>query len=372
MNGSLYFHIPFCRRICDYCHFYAIPDSSSLKEQLMEGFRLEWERWLSELGEKEICSIYLGGGTPTLLGPHPVGEILKWIHNKSHDIEITLEANPEDITLELMHAYAQAGVNRISIGIQSLDNQLLRALSRQHSAHTAKEAVMITKDAGITNISVDLMYDLPKQTINSWTKTLEDVVKLPITHLSLYNLVIEPNTVFHKKRNTIQPLQPDEETTLKMFENAVEVLEESGFQQYEVSAFQKEECYSRHNVGYWRARPFLGFGPSAFSFWKGKRFRNVANLGHYYHALKEGLSPVDFEEELPQPSKLRELLAIQFRLIDGVNILEFERRHGPLDDETNATLDRLSGQGLLMRDHDHVALTRKGVLFYDTVASSII
>ncbi|NGX43174.1 MAG: Oxygen-independent coproporphyrinogen-III oxidase-like protein YqeR [Chlamydiae bacterium] len=373
---SLYFHIPFCSRKCDYCHFYVIPNKDPYKKQFMEGLKLEWRRWQSELEDKKICSIYFGGGTPTLLGPDNIEEILRWIRESTlcttPNLEVTLEANPEDISSSLVRSFAAIGVNRLSIGIQSLDDQLLKEISRQHSAHTARDAVITASQNGIPNISVDLMYDLPRQTLTSWEKTLDEAVNLPITHLSLYNLVLEPQTVFFKKKDEIKEFLPDALTSQRMYESAIDTLEKHGWTQYEVSAFQKDGLSSRHNVGYWTARPFLGFGPSAFSYWKGKRFRNVADLSRYSRVLKEGLSPVDFEEELPEVDKKRELLAINLRMLEGVDMGEFARRHGDLDRETATKLQELVQQGLLSWSDNKLKLTRRGLLLYDAVATEII
>ncbi|MFQ5729815.1 MAG: radical SAM family heme chaperone HemW [Waddliaceae bacterium] len=374
--ASLYFHVPFCKRKCDYCHFYAIPDKKPFLEQFMEGLKLEWDCWVSDLQANRICSIYFGGGTPALLGPKNIETLLSRIQRAnislSRDIEITLEANPEDTTPGLIKSYASLGINRVSIGVQSLDDRLLQSISRRHTAQKAREAVLATKDGGISNISIDLMYDLPGQTLTMWEKTLHDVLDLPITHLSLYNLVIEPHTVFYKKRDALQSLLPDSDTSLRLYEKAIEKLQNVEWKQYEISAFQKQGHYSRHNTGYWTARPFLGFGPSAFSYWGGKRFRNVANLNRYTKALRQGRSPVDFEEELPEAAKRRELLAINLRLLEGVDRIEFERKHGSLDRQTKTTIESLTQQGLLKKSGKRLALTNRGVHLYDTIAAEII
>lgn len=333
----------------------------------MQGFKLEWQRWLSEIKGKNVASIYFGGGTPALIGAEAIAEILSWIKYEK-DIEVTLEANPENITYELMHAYAQAGINRISIGIQTLNDALLSSLGRIHNAKKAIEATEVTAAAGISNISVDLMYDLPGQTLLTWKDTLAKTRELPISHLSLYNLTIEPNTVFFKYRKTLEKQIPDEQTSLQMYETAIDMLFEKGLVQYEISAFAKGNAYSKHNTGYWTGRPFLGFGPSAFSYWNGERFRNVANLNKYCRSLISGESPVDFTEKLNPISSLRELLVIHLRLIQGVDLLNFQ----PLDEETKCTIDRLRIEGYLTLQENCLCLTKKGILFYDTVASELI
>lgn len=379
MNGdevSLYFHIPFCSKKCHYCHFYVVPDHESNKEMLLEAFKLEWSRWLPQLKQKKIATVYFGGGTPSLFGPQRIAALLELISKDltyaSSYPEITLEANPEDITPELMSAYKQAGINRVSIGIQTLDDALLKSLGRLHNASKAIRAVHQTYEAGFDNISVDLMYDLPQQTLTHWDNTLHEIRQLPISHLSLYNLTIEPHTLFFKNRNILSKQLPDEETSLKMYERAVELLEDACLRQYEISAFAKEGFEAQHNRGYWTGRPFLGFGPSAFSYWEGKRFRNVAHLKKYSEALVNGQSPIDFEEELIPTARIRELFVIQLRLISGINLDVFQSNHGFLDDEIKEILDKLAAEGLLQIQTNKVSLTRRGILFYDTVASELI
>lgn len=359
---SLYFHIPFCTRKCDYCHFYVIPDKDPYKILLMEGFAREWSRLKSLTTGRTLKSIYFGGGTPSLMGAHHISEILSWV-TPSSEIEITLETNPENMTVETMRDYASAGINRVSIGIQTLDNALLKKLGRLHDANRAIDAVEATFAAGINNISVDLMYDLPGQELVHWENTLNRVCLLPITHLSLYNLTIEPHTVFFKKRVELEKILPDENVSLQMYEMAVEKLEKAVLKQYEISAFAREGFHSRHNVGYWTGRPFLGLGPSAFSYWDNKRYRNIANLNKY-HQLENS---VDFEERLDDAAKVRELLAIRLRLMEGVDLREWK-----LDHETMKVLEDLVRQGLLESVNDRLRMTRRGILFYDTIATEIV
>lgn len=342
----------------------------------MQGFEKEWKWRLPLLQGKRLISIYFGGGTPSLLGPERIHTILNWIepHFKwgSTIPEITLEANPEELTLAMMQGYAQAGVNRVSVGLQALNDPLLKTLGRLHNSNKAVESVHLISESGVKNITVDLMYDLPGQTLHQWQATLDAVVRLPINHLSLYNLTIEPHTGFYKRQEQLKPQLPTEETSRQMYLDAVKTLEQAGLKQYEISAFAKGDHQSRHNIGYWTGRPFLGFGPSAFSFWNGMRFRNVSNLRRYCEALGEIKSPVDFEEQLDPAASQRELLAIGLRLLNGVDLAEFEGKYGILDTDTKAVTERLCSQGLLQRNGARLSMTRDGVLFYDTIATEIV
>ncbi len=372
---SLYFHIPFCTRKCGYCHFYVLPDQEKAKHQLEEGFQLEWALLQPLLAHKRVVTLYFGGGTPFLFGPKRIASLLKLIRETctlDSSAEITLEANPENITLELMQNYVEAGINRVSIGIQTLDAQLLTLLGRLHSVEVALNAIETTAQAGIHNISIDLMYDLPKQTLEHWAATLEQIKSLPLRHLSLYNLTIEPHTLFFKNQSQLRPWLPDEEMSLAMYEMAIEKLEIMKLRRYEISAFAQPGYESKHNTGYWTGRPFLGLGPSAFSYWEGKRFRNVAHLGRYCHFLKAGEFPRDFEEQLETDAQRRELFVIQLRLREGVEWENFNQQHGPLDCATQTTLDHLIAENYLCRHKGMIQLTHKGILFYDTVAAELI
>lgn len=372
---SLYFHIPFCKRKCDYCHFYVLPDKEALKIQLLEGLKLEWNYWLPFLKNKTIHTIYFGGGTPSLFGPERIASILDLIAKTAtvqSDAEITLEVNPENVNISLMTAYAKAGINRVSLGIQTLDSKLLHMLGRMHQPQTALDAVHVVYQAGIKNISIDLMYDLPNQTLEDWNYTLKQIHRLPLTHLSLYNLTIEPHTVFFKRQNELIPSLPNEQTSLDMYESAVDFLNAIDLKQYEISAFAKEGFESKHNSGYWTGRSFLGLGPSAFSYWDNKRFRNRAHLGKYLRALNQHTSPVDFEELLDPGAHVRELFVIGLRLISGVHLPSFQADHGNLDTLTLKTMNKFIEEGYLKNQNHSVRLTKKGILFYDTVASELI
>lgn len=341
-----------------------IPNKKEFHLLLADGLEKEWELRKKELRDKEIVSVYFGGGTPSLFGAGPIQKILDRIENLSADSEITIEANPEEADLKLLKEYRQIGINRLSLGVQSLDDRSLQTLERSHSAAKAKEAIFAAEQAGFDNISIDLMYDLPDQTEASFRYTLDQVDRLPISHLSLYNLTIEPHTSFHKRKETLLPKIPSPSASLQLLQTAVEKLENAGLKRYEISAFGRP---SKHNSGYWTGRPFLGFGPSAFSFWQGSRFRNVANIQRYAKALKDGGLPVDFEETLSYPANLKERLAVQLRLLDGVDTADWN-----LPEETLTTLLRLEEKNLLQKKGSLWKLSEKGALFYDTLASEII
>lgn len=371
VETSLYFHIPFCTKKCPYCHFYVVPNRSLLRTAFKEGLKAEWEQRLPLLSQKKIVSIYFGGGTPTLYAPEGIEEILGWIYEAgitlAEDCEITIEGNPEELELSLLRQLRSYGINRISLGVQSLDDSSLAVLERRHSAVQAKAAIMSAYAAGFQNITIDLMYDLPWQTEQNWGATLSQIQELPISHLSLYNLTLEEHTSFYKKREILKKTMPQGDLSLKLLEMGIETCEKEGLFRYEISAFAKKGFESKHNSGYWKGRPFLGFGPSAFSYWGGKRFRNNSHLQRYRKLLVEGKNVVEFEEALPYPDNWNELLAIHLRLFEGV-----ETASWPLPPETLERLDQLEGKGLLISQETRWKLSPQGVLFYDTVAEELI
>ena len=370
MNGdiSLYIHLPFCTKKCPYCHFYVVLDKEPLKERLLEALLLEWKKISPCVQKHRLVSIYFGGGTPALFGPHRVQTLLEAIRNDIQipsDVEITIEANPETCSYDDLAAYRMLGINRLSIGVQSFSNTLLHTLGRTHSSQKALEACQKARDAGFENITIDLMYELPNQTLGTWKQTLEQALTLPITHLSLYNLTIEPHTAFHRKEAVLQPQLPPQDECTAMYELAIKMMTESGFTHYEISAFCKEGLYSRHNIGYWTNRFFFGMGPSAFSYYGDRRFQNVANLPRYCKLLQEGKSTEDFEEVLDSEKRKKEVLALRLRVLEGVPRSE-------IDPASYASIEYLENQGLVQYKNERLCLTHKGILFYDTVASELI
>lgn len=319
----------------------------------------------SKAFENPLRSIYFGGGTPYLLGPDNIKRILAICPSAR---EITLEANPEDITFETMKEFQKAGINRVSIGVQSFDETLLTFLGRNHSGEKAKEAVLDTYKAGIHNISIDLMYDIPTQTREVFQQSLNVCETLPITHLSLYNLTIEPYTPFHKKEKALEILRPSSEDSTAMLEDAIVFLENQGLKRYEISAFAKPHYESLHNTGYWKGLAFHGVGPSAFSYIDGARFQNVCNMEKYQQKVLLHENPMDFYEKLSKEDSQRELLMTGIRMLAGVKKADFPTA---LQERAQA-ISILISENYLEDQGDTLKLTPKGLLFYNDVAQELI
>ncbi len=319
----------------------------------------------SKTFESPLDSIYFGGGTPYLLGPENIAKILAVTGSAK---EISLEANPEDVDFETMKKFYLAGINRVSIGVQSFDDNILKTLGRNHSGDKAKKAVEDTFSAGIQNITIDLMYDIPTQTRKQFQESLDLCKNLPISHLSLYNLTIEPFTPFKKKEKALEILRPTSKDSTLMLQDAVSTLKKMGLNRYEISAFAKEGLESIHNTGYWKGTPFHGVGPSAFSYIDGARFQNVCNMKKYAEKVEACIDPVDFYEKLEPKAAQRELLMVGIRMLRGIEKDHFKESLEDLKDSIQTLIE----DGYLIETKKFLSLSEKGLLFYDDVASELI
>lgn len=365
---SLYIHVPFCTRKCSYCSFYVLRYDSALVALFLEALKKEIALYKPLWSQKKLVSIYFGGGTPSLLPSEAIQSILEDLAPLGNDLEITLEANPENVGLEQFKEFRSLGINRISLGVQSFDDSLLNFLTRRHSSHEAQEAVLAASQAGFENISIDLMYDIPNQTLSAFESTLQQALMLPISHLSLYNLTFEPNTPFHRREKALRPLLPQETISTEMLSRAIDCLEGAGWSRYEISAFAKSpSTISRHNLGYWIGRPFLGLGPSAHSFWQGNRFSNLSNLREYHQKLQAGQLPIESYDTISLQARQKELLAIRLR-----TFLPYRISDQALPCETQKTLEEFAKKGWLHQQGDTLQLTQEGARFYDTMAIELV
>ena len=301
-RGGLYIHIPFCHRKCLYCDFYSV----ALEDGLALRYTDAVIRNLRAYGG-EFDTVYFGGGTPILLAAH-LGEMLR-AADIAQGAEITAEANPCEMTDEALEALLKAGVNRISVGVQSLCDNELHSLGRRHDRDTAEKAILRAKRAGFDDISADLMLGIPQQTSESLSETLTRMAELPVTHISAYMLKVEQNTPFG--RNT--PILPDEDDTADMYLQTVQSLSQHGFHQYEISNFAKDGCECRHNLKYWHAEEYLGIGPAAHSYLYGRRFGVPRDLDAFLASERQR---EQVTEEAPDPTEERIMLGL--RLSEGI------------------------------------------------------
>jgi len=319
--AGVYIHIPFCRKACNYCDFH-FSTSLGYKEELLKCIKEEIHIRKTEL-ETPISSIYFGGGTPSILSENEIKELIEQCRNDyevSKDAEITLEANPEDLTIDLIKGFARSGINRLSIGIQSFQDHILNWMNRSHTAEQAINCIKNAKDAGIINISADIIYGIPKSLNRNWDKEVLKLLELNIPHISAYNLTVEEKTALHKWVNEKKQVMPEQEACNLEYEALVKSLNHAGYEQYEVSNFSMDGFRSRHNSAYWDRAPYLGVGPSAHSF-DGKRVRkwNVSNNIKYIKSINSGALNSS-KEILSEIDIANELILLGTRTIFGVSV----------------------------------------------------
>jgi len=318
--AGIYLHIPFCRKRCHYCDFFKSTDLSQ-KARLLIGLRKELESRASELATEEINTIYLGGGTPSVLLIDELKEILQTIRQNylvSPEAEITMEANPDDLSLAILSAIREIGFNRLSMGVQSFSESDLKLMNRRHGVMQAIQSVKWAKKAGFSNISIDLIYGLPNQTLEEWERNIRIAVELDVQHISAYNLTYHEGTVFYDrlKKGILKEL-PDE-LSLQQFEMLISILKDAGFEHYEISNFCKPGMYSQHNSSYWKSEKYLGIGPSAHSFDIQTRRWNVSSVSGYLDGI-ENNKPYSESEILTEQDRYNDYIITGLRTIWGIS-----------------------------------------------------
>lgn len=365
---GLYIHVPFCRRKCRYCDFVSTP-RLALIPRWLAGLREEITRY-GDLG-LQFDSLYLGGGTPSLLPLEALTQLLDHLFaafSFSEGLEFTLEANPEDLTLEVLKEYQRLGVNRLSVGLQSLWDRELAFLGRGHRAARGLEALELARRAGCGNLSVDLIYGLPGQSLADWRHTLEGVLALAPEHLSCYQLTLEEGTPLARERARGRLELPGEEEQRRFFLFTAEFLGSRGYVHYEVSNFARKEAYiCRHNVKYWTRAPYLGLGPAAHSFLGDRRFWNHPHLEAYLAALEAGAFPVAGEETLTREQQQLEAVFLGLRTARGLPLALL--REIPLN---QAALRELLKAGLLKQTGDRLVPTLRGLVVAEHLALSLL
>lgn len=373
MSG-IYIHIPFCRQRCHYCDFYTTTQVKR-KPELIQALvneliiRKEW------LAEKPVKTIYFGGGTPSLLATDDLKLIFDTIYKHYAVVdnpEITLEANPDDLSAKYLANLKTTLVNRLSIGTQSFHEVDLSLMNRRHGAMQAFEAIKESQEAGFDNISVDLIYGLPNSNPEMWAKNLEQVADLNIQHLSAYHLTFEPNTVFDVKKKKGELLPIKEENSIKQFKMLIEWAAKNKLEHYEISNFGKQGYYSKHNTSYWMQQKYLGIGPSAHSYNLESRSWNVANLSKYIDKISGNEKA--YEIEILSPNDIQnEFLITGLRTRWGVNLLEFEAQFGSYRkvELLNKAKLYISDKSLYIKENSLI-LTDEGVFICDAILADLM
>ncbi len=377
MSG-IYLHIPFCERKCIYCDFYSV-ESLNLIDEFVKAILKEIEIFKVEsdfVNDACFDTIYFGGGTPSLLEPTQVEKILNEIQIKfkiSENPEITIEANPGTIDRGKLYEFKKVGVNRISFGVQSFFDDDLKFLGRIHTSDDAINCVKFAFEAGIYNVNIDLIFGLPRQTLEMWEKNLFKAIELDVPHISAYNLIVEKGTPLYELVKFGKISLPSEDEQAKFYEVTIDVLEGAGYFHYEVSNFAKAGFECKHNLKYWLYENYIGFGPSAHSFWVNKRWWNVANLNKYLNVVNSGKLPIANFEILSEEKMIEEFIYLGLRST-GIEIKKFREKFGFdfLESEISEEVNEYERLGFLNVNEFKIKLTRKGFLLCDKIAVDLI
>ena len=372
---GIYIHVPFCRSKCQYCDFYSL---TTKDDKLMDSYLDAMTRHIKEAGSlapnHKVDTIYFGGGTPSFFGADGMATILTAIRryfDVVNDAEITFEANPDSVNDKLLRRLRAEGFNRVSLGVQCDDDAILQKVGRPHNYAQAVTAVERIRRAGYRNLSLDLMYGLPGQTLEGWDTTLRRVLTLNPDHISCYGLKVEERTPLYSYKDACN--LPDDDMQADMYLTAVEILKAKGYRQYEISNFARKGMISRHNMKYWTGGEYLGFGPDASSDFGGKRFTMVRDLLAYIDGIKHGGQVVAEIQEIPRRERAGEFLMTRLRTTDGVDPQEYERKYllpfAPLE----TALERCREQRLAAKASDGTwHLTPEGFLVSNSILSDLL
>lgn len=358
---ELYLHIPFCIRKCQYCDFLSGPADEASQKRYVDALCRELEGAQEMAKDYTVTSIYFGGGTPSLLHGEWMEQVMETITKRyqiCRDAEISMEANPGTLTVENLSRYRQAGINRISLGCQSADDRELKLLGRIHTWEEFLESYQMVREAGFTNVNVDLMSGLPEQTLERWENSLRKIAELEPEHISAYSLIVEEGTPFAQK----ELILPDEETERKMYEETAEILQTYGYQQYEISNYAKEGKECQHNIGYWTRKNYLGFGVGSASLFENQRFSNTTDRTYYETWSADPEKIRENREILDRKEQMEEYMILGLRMLEGVGKKEFEETFGvPIEKPYGTVLEKYRKLNLMELTNERVKLTREGI-----------
>lgn len=371
-----YLHIPFCEHICYYCDFNKVflegQPVDEYIQSLLKEIRLTKEHFPSQKTE----TIYIGGGTPTSLTAHQLDVLLKGVRELlplDPVSEFTVEANPGDLTQEKLHVMKEYGVNRLSMGVQTFDNQLLKKIGRKHTAEDVYDTMKFLEKEDFLNVSIDLIYALPGQTLEGFRDTLKRAVELDLPHYSLYSLILENKTMFMNWVRQGRLQLPDQEIEAQMFEETIVAMEKAGRHQYEVSNFALKGQESQHNLLYWNNDHYYGFGAGASGYLGHTRYRNHGPIQHYLKPLSENKLPIVETEQLTVNNQIEEELFLGLRKMSGVSKAKFKEKFGlPLEQVYKDKLPELIQKGLLLENESHIQLTEQGLFVGNDVFEAFL
>lgn len=372
MYNSIYIHIPFCRSKCLYCGFYSTAAHTiAHKEYVMS---LVQEAQLRHIDDAQAKTVYLGGGTPTALAPALLEKVLSLGHGfAAPGAEYTVEVNPGTVTPEIVSLLEEHKVNRISCGIQSFNDKILQRLGRIHSVATAEKTVHLLQEQSSADISIDLMFAIPGQTLADWRESLERALALAPDHISLYGLTIEPGTVFEKHVAEGILQLADEDLYVAMYTLACTLLPDRGYTQYEISNFSRVHKKSKHNIAYWERKSYVGLGASAHSYIPNRRWWNVADVTRYNAEIHAGKLPEDSGEELSFDARRQEVIFLSLRMLRGIALPAFAQEFGSAAKEKLLKkVAPMLAHGLLVQDASSLRLSKEGLVVSDAIMAALI
>ncbi len=379
--AGLYIHIPFCKQACHYCNFH-FSTNLALKTEILSAINTELILRKNDISER-VNTIYLGGGTPSLMNQKELQDLFDCLHANfdiSASAEITIEANPDDLTKEKLLQLYDSPINRLSIGLQSFYEEDLKYMNRSHNANQAEHSLLDALVVGFENISVDLIYGSPTTSDEHWIKNVNRIMELALPHISCYALTIEPKTALDHFIKKGKMLAPDEERVSGQFEKLMDICSKNGYEHYEISNFAKDSAYSRHNTAYWQNKPYLGIGPGAHSYNGDKRLWNIANNPAYLKAMNKWRDEPDYNpegnlydyENLKEKDKYNEFVMTGLRTIWGVSLKEVELRFSPEYKKhfLGAIVTGIS-KGQVLENQGTYCLSKAGKLHADAIASGL-
>lgn len=371
MIKSAYLHIPFCEHICYYCDFNKVFIEGQPVDEYIDMLIREMSFLKEEVSAHPLSTMYIGGGTPTSLSAKQLEKLMIGIHEQlplASGVEFTVEANPGDLTADKIAVLKNYGVNRLSMGVQSFDDRLLKKIGRKHTASDVFDTMRLLEKSGLNNVSIDLIYALPGQSLESFQDSLDKALSLDLPHYSLYSLILENQTVFYNLARQGRLHLPDEDEEGDMFDLAASFMEAHGRKQYEVSNFAIPGKESQHNLVYWNNEEYYGLGAGASGYLDGVRYRNFGPIQQYMQPLKEQKRPIRDEEILTEEARMEEELFLGLRKREGVSyVLFYKKFKQSLDEVFGNVIEELVAEKLLVKDTQHIALTRRGLALGNNV-----
>ncbi len=375
-NIGIYIHIPFCQSKCYYCDFCSFPNMLENSEKYISFIKKEIDMYEEELRDYNVSTIFIGGGTPTVIDGKYIYEIMDYIYKKTKANkveEITIEANPKTLDNDKLQIYKKAGINRISIGLQSMNDTMLKRIGRVHTVEDFINTYKLIRKFEFSNVSFDLMFNLPEQTLEDSLKTLELAIELEPEHISYYSLKVEEGTLFYSKYIKNQLILPNEDIERDMYHKGMELLEKGGYGHYEISNFAKKGYGSKHNLIYWKCKPYIGLGLSAHSYFRNYRYGNTEDMNLYFDQISNMKLAIEEKEFIDKDMEIAEYLILGLRLIKGVSYKKFRDKFGiNITDIYGKTINKYILEGLLEEDKDNIRLTKKGLDLCNIVFMEIL